>query len=222
MVRLNRFHGVAMNPFLQVIRIITIFASATQMVFPIAAKATGNADEVTIIDARHYSNVFGETRNYRVFLPPGYSENTAKRYPVIYFFHGSRFRTIADWIKTSPIYEKNQSYTVHVIDTQTQKVSHNNIEAGNEGRLTIRLTGSSHEVGINKKADKPNVSMVRYEITDRRWPSHGKNISITTTLLNKGGSSAKNARASLSATRPTTVCRKRLGTVGKTVAGCFL
>src|SRR5687767_11274975 len=43
---------------------------------------------VTIIDSRHYSNVLGEVRNYRVFLPPGYSTNSAKRYPVIYFFHG--------------------------------------------------------------------------------------------------------------------------------------
>jgi poly(3-hydroxybutyrate) depolymerase len=44
--------------------------------------------DVTIIDSRHYSNVFGETRNYRVFLPPGYSSSAAKRYPVIYFYHG--------------------------------------------------------------------------------------------------------------------------------------
>lgn len=44
--------------------------------------------EVTIIDSNHYSSVFGETRNYRVFLPPGYSNSPEKRYPVIYFYHG--------------------------------------------------------------------------------------------------------------------------------------
>lgn len=43
---------------------------------------------VTIIDSKHYSSVFGETRNYRVFLPPGYSNSPEKRYPVIYFYHG--------------------------------------------------------------------------------------------------------------------------------------
>ncbi len=47
-----------------------------------------NAGEVKIIDSRHYSNVFGEMRNYRIFLPPGYDKNPQKRYPVIYFFHG--------------------------------------------------------------------------------------------------------------------------------------
>jgi len=43
---------------------------------------------VTIIDARHYSHVFGETRNYRIFLPRGYYQNPDKKYPVIYFLHG--------------------------------------------------------------------------------------------------------------------------------------
>jgi hypothetical protein len=46
------------------------------------------ASDVTIIDSRHYSNVFGEIRNFRVFLPPGYYENPGKRFPVIYFYHG--------------------------------------------------------------------------------------------------------------------------------------
>ena len=44
--------------------------------------------DATIIDSRHYSNVFGETRNYRIFLPPGYFANSEKKYAVIYFFHG--------------------------------------------------------------------------------------------------------------------------------------
>jgi hypothetical protein len=46
------------------------------------------ADEGSIIDSRHYSNVLGEIRNYRIFLPPGYYANPMKRYPVIYFYHG--------------------------------------------------------------------------------------------------------------------------------------
>ena len=50
--------------------------------------AENNQDSVTIIDSKHYSSVFGEIRNYRVFLPPGYYGNPQKRYPVIYFYHG--------------------------------------------------------------------------------------------------------------------------------------
>jgi poly(3-hydroxybutyrate) depolymerase len=46
------------------------------------------AGDVTIIDTKHYSNVLGEIRNYRVFLPPDYYNQPEKRYPVIYYCHG--------------------------------------------------------------------------------------------------------------------------------------
>src|SRR6266487_5764437 len=52
--------------------------------------------DVTIIDSRHYSNVFGEIRNYRIFLPPGYFDNSQKKYPVIYFLHGWSQRYFGD------------------------------------------------------------------------------------------------------------------------------
>ena len=55
------------------------------------------AGDVTIIDSRHYSNVFGEIRNFRVFLPPGYYENPQKRYPVIYFYHGWSQTVFRQW-----------------------------------------------------------------------------------------------------------------------------
>jgi len=38
-------------------------------------------------DRTHPSKVFGQDRNYRLFLPPGY-ETSERRYPVIYYFHG--------------------------------------------------------------------------------------------------------------------------------------
>ncbi len=56
-----------------------LFISATPPLF---------ADDVSIVDSRHYSTVLGEIRNYRIFLPPGYFENPQKRYPVIYYYHG--------------------------------------------------------------------------------------------------------------------------------------
>ena len=43
---------------------------------------------VQIIDSSHFSFVLGETRGYRIFLPPSYVSSSWKRYPVIYFFHG--------------------------------------------------------------------------------------------------------------------------------------
>jgi hypothetical protein len=43
--------------------------------------------EAVIQDRVQFSQVLGETRNFRIFLPPNY-ETSGKRYPVIYWFHG--------------------------------------------------------------------------------------------------------------------------------------
>jgi hypothetical protein len=58
------------------------------LVFPGYFGMAGDPPKVTIIDTRHFSTVFGEVRNYRIVLPPGYLELPEKKYPVIYFFHG--------------------------------------------------------------------------------------------------------------------------------------
>ncbi len=48
-------------------------------------------------DRTHSSAVFGQERHYRIFLPPDYDAN-AKRYPVIYYFHGHSDRyTLEDY-----------------------------------------------------------------------------------------------------------------------------
>jgi hypothetical protein len=49
--------------------------------------STASAADALIQDRTHDSQVFGETRNYRIFLPPDYA-TSGKRYPVIYWFHG--------------------------------------------------------------------------------------------------------------------------------------
>jgi hypothetical protein len=45
------------------------------------------AADAIILDRTHESQVFHETRHYRIFLPPAYPSST-NRYPVIYWFHG--------------------------------------------------------------------------------------------------------------------------------------
>lgn len=51
------------------------------------AAALAGAQTRPFEDHVHPSKVFGENRNYRIFLPPDYGES-AMRYPVIYYFHG--------------------------------------------------------------------------------------------------------------------------------------
>ena len=45
------------------------------------------AADPIILDCTHESQIFHETRHYRIFLPPAYNTSTT-RYPVIYWFHG--------------------------------------------------------------------------------------------------------------------------------------
>lgn len=39
-------------------------------------------------DISHFSRVFGHEKQYRLYLPVGYSSQNLKKFPVIYFFHG--------------------------------------------------------------------------------------------------------------------------------------
>ena len=61
---------------------------------------------VSIIDSRHYSSIFGETRNYRVFLPPGYYKNPGKKYPVIYFLHGWSQRSFGSTVSRYSLFDR--------------------------------------------------------------------------------------------------------------------
>ncbi|SDH47711.1 Putative esterase [Dyadobacter soli] len=45
-----------------------------------------------IEDKTHYSEVFKETRDVRLILPPDYYQHPERRYPVIYYFHGNAGR----------------------------------------------------------------------------------------------------------------------------------
>jgi S-formylglutathione hydrolase FrmB len=62
------------------------FFSSIAVFLTIADSGLGSGAK--ILDLAHVSKVFGEERNYRIFLPPSYDQETQKRYPVIYFFHG--------------------------------------------------------------------------------------------------------------------------------------
>jgi hypothetical protein len=60
---------------------------ATALFYSVAHSATAFGATAIILDRTHESQVFHETRHYRIFLPPDY-ETSGKRYPVVYFFHG--------------------------------------------------------------------------------------------------------------------------------------
>jgi len=116
---------------------------------------------------------------------------------------GALLSSVKVSVKTGPIYETDQEYTITDVDIRTSKVSQSTIRSNDRGQLTIDLTGSAHEVGINKKNDKPNIALTDVDIHDVRWATNGKNITLDLTLVNKGQAPAESVRATLSATRAT-------------------
>lgn len=59
----------------------------TRLVLLLFCALSARGADAIILDRVHFSQVFMETRNFRIFLPPDY-QTSGKRYPVIYWFHG--------------------------------------------------------------------------------------------------------------------------------------
>ncbi|MGZ8558616.1 MAG: alpha/beta hydrolase, partial [Chitinophagaceae bacterium] len=114
---------------------------------------------------------------------------------------GELFPFVNISITTPAVYEKNQLYIINDIETKTLKTSQKTIRSDNSGRLKISINGSTHQIGINKKVDKPNISIASVEIGNMNRATHRKDVALSIKLLNKGLSTAKNITARLSATK---------------------
>ncbi len=71
------------NPRFLISRALVLSAFLTLYMIPLL-----QAQKSTILDKWHYSEILGEIRNYRIFLPPSYYKDSLKHYPVIYYYHG--------------------------------------------------------------------------------------------------------------------------------------
>jgi len=114
---------------------------------------------------------------------------------------GERLPFVNVSVTTPAVYEKNTLYTINDIEPESSTASQKMVRSDPAGRLTIFLNGSIHEIGINKKTDKPNISIASVEIANRKWATHRKEVTLSVKLLNKGISVGKNIAATLSATR---------------------
>ena len=117
-------------------------------------------------------------------------------------------------ITTPPVYEKNTLYIINDVDTENLKPLQKTLRSDQQGRLIISLNGSSHEIGINKKGDKPNIQIASVEIQNMNWATHQKDVTLALKLLNKGLSSAKNINATLSATKNNVTIRQASAAFG--------
>lgn len=104
-------------------------------------------------------------------------------------------------VTTPPLYEPGQPYSITDLDKRTLQTLRKTVVSDREGRLSIHLNGSSHEIGINKTNDKPNLFVASFKVENMPWATSQKDITVSVKLGNKGSSAAKNVKANLSATR---------------------
>ncbi|HEY5916747.1 MAG TPA: alpha/beta hydrolase-fold protein [Chryseolinea sp.] len=111
-------------------------------------------------------------------------------------------------VTTPPVYEKNIEYVIHDIDTRNSKKIQQVLRSDNQGRLIIQLNGSSHEIGINKKGDKPNIRIASVEVQNKSWITETKDVTLSVKLVNKGFSVGKNVTAKLSAVKDNVIFKQ--------------
>ena len=103
-------------------------------------------------------------------------------------------------ITSAPIFEKNQFYIINDIDLRTAKTTQRTIKSDGRGRLQFHIDGSLHEIGINRKGGKANLSIAAVEVNNMSWAKNRKVVECSIRLVNKGMSTAKNVRAQIFAT----------------------
>jgi poly(3-hydroxybutyrate) depolymerase len=111
---------------------------------------------------------------------------------------GMLIQNVQVMITTAPLYKKNQEYTINDVDVYNNKKSQYTAKSDDEGRLMITVNGSVHEIGINKKADKPQLDITAFTVQDAPWAMQGSEVKIAIRLLNKGMSMAKNVQVNIS------------------------
>jgi hypothetical protein len=117
-------------------------------------------------------------------------------------------------VTTPPIYEKNQWYTINDMDTKSLKTFQSTIQSDKSGKLKITINGSIHEIGINKRADKPNICIASFSIDNSSWAMNKKKAAISIKLLNKGLMIGKAVTATLTPTKNSTSIFKSESTFG--------
>lgn len=109
--------------------------------------------QARILDLKHYSSVFGEERNFRVFLPLDYDRDATKRYPVVYFFHGWHER----YNRSDTGYDSGDAYGG---DTIAAFVANHDL-------IVVKWDGYNPRTPGEEYARPYNVSPVE---TDRQFP----------------------------------------------------
>jgi hypothetical protein len=112
------------------------------------------AQEALFFDRNHESEVLRERRNFRIFMPSDYGTAAAKRYPVVYWFHGEN--ELYNRAEDHRDYDAGSDYGG---DTIAKYV-------GTHDLIVVKLDGANPRTGGQENPRPWNVSPVE---TDRQF-----------------------------------------------------
>ncbi|MGV8094577.1 MAG: alpha/beta hydrolase-fold protein [Mangrovibacterium sp.] len=104
-------------------------------------------------------------------------------------------------IKTAPVYEPNSSYTLlHYNQFNNQKTV-STVQSNPEGKISFAVGHEPHQIGIFKKNDPAEIVFLDYKVDrESAFLNHKKPCNLKLHLLNRGGSTGKGLKITLSTT----------------------
>jgi len=104
-------------------------------------------------------------------------------------------------VTTAPVYGKETAYLINDMNLTKNHATQYLKKSDKDGKLTFAINGYTHDIGITEQGGIPNLSVGSFRVENMPWVVPLKNVEISVSILNKGGSAAEGVRAELQATR---------------------
>jgi len=102
-------------------------------------------------------------------------------------------------IKTAPAYKPSTTYTLFDFNKTQNTKNVSSIRSDVEGRINFSVNHESHQIGIYKKNDPPDIVFIEYNADGKGvFLDHNKECNLNLRVLNRGGSPGRKIKVKLS------------------------
>jgi enterochelin esterase-like enzyme len=104
-------------------------------------------------------------------------------------------------VKTAPLYQPDASYSLLDYNQTDHKKTLTTVKSDGDGRIGFSVDHQPHQIGIFKKNDPAEIVFLDYKVNGNdAFLDHKKESNLKLRLLNRGGSTAKGLKVTLSTT----------------------
>tara|TARA_R110002050_G_scaffold300778_2_gene472571 strand:- start:11751 stop:13709 length:1959 start_codon:yes stop_codon:yes gene_type:complete len=104
-------------------------------------------------------------------------------------------------VTTAPLYQSNADYSLFYFNKTKNKSKLATVKSDAKGRINFEVNHEPHQIGIFRKNDPADIVLLDYKVNgESAFLDHRKECSLKLQLLNRGGSSGKGLKVTLSTT----------------------